>query len=136
MAWLSEYDKYSAVSGVIVENVTAGALAYRDSNGKLGLADADAAGKKRVCGVFPYDYSAGDNGVAYKRCRIAGLSSKTAGAQQYLSATPGALTETIPSAGAQCVAVGHAISATEVDIEISYQALAVQAAATSTANVA
>lgn len=76
---------------------------------KVRKADATTVGKE-VHGYVNAAYTSGDSAAVYASDKITGLSGKTAGARQYLSTTPGVLTQTAPTAVgniSQCVGVAH-----------------------------
>jgi len=85
---------------------------------KMRKANATAIGKK-ADGFVLAGVSGGASGTAYlRRGRLTGLSGMTPGADQYLSTTGGARTETAPvSTGNVVQWVGRALSATELDFD-------------------
>lgn len=84
---------------------------------KVRKADATAEGKE-ANGFVLASVSSTANATVYFDDRITGLTSKTPGARQYLSTTPGAMTETPPSTAGNVIQyVGVAYSATAVDFE-------------------
>ena len=105
------------------ESLAAGDLVnvWNDSGTeKVRKADATSEGKE-VSGFVLSGVSSGASALVYLEGRITGLSGKTPGARQYLSASsPGAMTETAPSSAGNVVQfVGVAISATVVSFEAS-----------------
>ncbi len=79
------------------EAIDAGEVCYIKSDGKAWLTDADDATKSTepiVVGVVPAAIGSGSSGLLRLKGKITGLSGLTAGANQYVSSTPGALTET------------------------------------------
>ena len=84
---------------------------------KVRKADATASGKE-ANGFVLASVSSSATATVYFDDRITGLTSKTPGARQYLSTTPGAMTETAPSTAGNIVqCIGVAYSATAVDFE-------------------
>lgn len=82
------------------ENLTANDLVNIWNDGgteKVRRADATTVGKE-CSGYVLAGVSAGSPATVYFTDRITGLSGKTPGARQYLSTTPGAMTQTPPSA--------------------------------------
>lgn len=80
-------------------------------------ADATVEGKE-VHGFVLSGFSAAASALVYHESKLTGLTGMTPGARQYLSTTPGALTETAPSTTANVVqCVGTAISATTLSFE-------------------
>lgn len=103
----------AAVSTITAsENLAASDLVNIWNDGgteKVRKADATTVGKE-VHGYVNAAYTSGDSAAVYASDKITGLSGKTAGARQYLSTTPGLLTQTAPSAVgniSQCVGVAH-----------------------------
>lgn len=100
-----------------------------DDGGTISVRKADASGGvgKKVDGYVKAAVTSPDNAVVYKGGVNDHESGLTAGAVHYLSATPGAATDTAPSTAAHIVQVlGKASSATEMiaDIEESPLVLA------------
>lgn len=84
---------------------------------KVRKADATAEGKE-ANGFVLAGVASAANATVYFDDRITGLTSKTPGARQYLSTTPGTMTETPPSTAGNVVqCIGVAYSATAVDFE-------------------
>lgn len=84
---------------------------------KVRKADATAEGKEAHGFVLAAVASLATASV-YLEGRVTGLTSKTPGARQYLSTTPGALTETPPAANGNVVQyIGQAMGATSVNFE-------------------
>ena len=134
---VTSYDPYSAVQGVAAEALTEGAPIYRVAvTGTLGLADANAAGKKRVIGIAANDYASGANATGWKRCTTKGHSALTVGENVYLSDTVGTYSQSLPADASQVVVVGEAKSATEVEHNIVPQAIQKQSTGNSTAILA
>lgn len=108
------------VTLVASETLAAGDLinVWNDAGtAKARKADATAEGKEAM-GFILAGVASGANASVYLEGRITGLTSKTPGARQYLSTTPGALTETPPSAAGNVVQyVGQAMGATSVNFE-------------------
>lgn len=103
----------AAVTNMVCsENLAAGNVVNIWNDGgteKVRKADATSVGKE-VHGYVNAAYTLGDTAAVYASDKITGLSGKTAGARQYLSTTPGLLTQTAPSAVgniSQCVGVAH-----------------------------
>lgn len=88
---------------------------------KVRKADASAADAGKLAHGFVLDGAAAEATVkVYFEGINNGVTGLTAGAMQYLSATPGAATATAPSAAAYTVQeVGPALSATEISFEPS-----------------
>lgn len=85
---------------------------------KARKADADSAGKQ-AHGFVLASYSSTDPATVYFEGTITGLTGKTPGAYQWLSATAGEMTEVAPTgAGVLSQIVGVAISDTEVKFEL------------------
>lgn len=102
------------------ENLAASDLVniWNDSGEKVRKADADSAGKQ-AHGYVLESVTAEDPATVYFEGAITGLTAKTPGAYQWLSATAGEMTETPPTGvGVLSQIVGVAISDTEVDCEI------------------
>lgn len=84
---------------------------------KVRKADATTEGKE-AHGFVLAAVSSSASATVYFDDRITGLTSKTPGARQYLSTTPGLMVETAPSAAGNVVqCVGKAYSTTAVDFE-------------------
>jgi hypothetical protein len=86
-----------------------------DDDAQVRKADADSAGKE-AHGFVLSAYSQGDRATVYFEGTVTGLTGKSPGARQFLSATAGEMTETAPTGAnviSQCV--GIAISDTEVE---------------------
>lgn len=103
------------------EAIPAGALVNVYNNaGTLNVrkADATASGKESV-GFCNAAISSGQSGLVYFEGTISGLSALTPGGRCYTSAaSPGAVTQTPPSASGNVVQfIGIAVSATEVTFE-------------------
>jgi len=103
----------AAVTNMVCsENLAAGNVVniWNDSGTeKVRKADATSVGKE-VHGYVNAAFTSGDVAAVYASDKITGLSGKTPGARQYLSTTPGALTQTAPTAAGnivQCVGVAH-----------------------------
>jgi hypothetical protein len=102
------------------ENLSAGDFVnvYDDSGVKVRKADASTAGKE-ADGFVLSAYTSGQTATVYFEGSNTGVSGKTIGARQYLSAaTAGACTETPPSGSANVVQyLGRARLATAVTFE-------------------
>lgn len=86
---------------------------------KVRLADASGGVAKKADGFVTANYSINDNVTVYLDGTNNYVTSRTPIARQYLSTTPGKMTETPPStAGHIRQGVGKAVSATSVIIEI------------------
>lgn len=98
------------------EAVTAGQLLYFDATaGQYMKADADAAGKKPAMCLALED-GAADNAIVtvlFWGYVYNAADNWTAGAPIYLSATPGALTQSAPGSGNDQI-VGYSVSADEM----------------------
>lgn len=110
----------ATASIVASETLSAGDIVNVWNDGgtpKIRKADATAEGKE-AHGFVLAGVSSAASGTVYFDDRITGLTSKTPGARQYLSTTPGAMTETPPSTAGNVVqCLGIAYSATAVDFE-------------------
>jgi hypothetical protein len=90
---------------------------YNSSGLKMRKADAQTAGKE-ANGFVLSAVENGASGVAYRQGVNNQLSGMTVGARQYLTTTPGARSETAPSATGNVVQfLGIATSATELFFE-------------------
>lgn len=101
------------------EDLAAGDLVnvYNATGEKCRKADADSAGKQ-CHGYVLEAYTSGDPATVYFGGEIDGLTGKTPGAYQWLSATAGAMTETPPTgAGVLSQIVGVAVDANTVNFE-------------------
>jgi hypothetical protein len=108
------------VSVVTSENLAAGDLVnIYDVAGTATARKADATAEgKEVSGFVIAGTTSPAAATVYFGGKITGLSGKTPGARQYMSATPGALTETPPSTTGNVVQyVGLAYSATAVSFD-------------------
>lgn len=96
-----------------------GELVYLDSSGNWQKADQaayDGSTRKDAQGVIVAVALQYQQVSPVRVAKIRGYSGLTIGAKQYLSATPGAVTETKPDDGAQVA--GSAVSATEIFFNI------------------
>lgn len=99
------------------ETLSAGDLVYINGTGEAALADASTSGKEAQ-GYVEAAVTAGQSATVYFEGTIDGLTGLTAGARQYLSTTPGAVTATAPSASGNVVQyVGRATSTTAIAFE-------------------
>jgi hypothetical protein len=115
------------------EVLAAGNVVYQAADGLIYKADANGVGTYPAIGVIDRAYAIGDNVEIVSRGLLAGLSGKTVGAAQYLSETAGAMTESAPTV---VQAVGTAISATEVFIDLETVQSSLTAGAVATAHLA
>ncbi len=103
------------------ENLAAGDFVniWNSAGARVRKADAATAGKEAV-GFVLSAVTSGQNATVYFEGQNTQKTGLTIGARQYLSATtPGATTETAPSASDAVVQyLGHAISATAISAEI------------------
>lgn len=102
------------------EDLAAGDLVnlYLDTTLKARKADASGGMSKQADGYVIAAVSTGQTATVYFDGTITGLAALTIGAKYYLSATPGAVTATIPTtAGHIAQYVGKAMSATELTFE-------------------
>lgn len=84
---------------------------------KVRKADADVYAK-RAMGFVKDNVSSDASATVYLEGQITGLSGMTPGADQFLSETAGALTETVPTtSGAIAQIVGQALDATTLNFE-------------------
>ena len=86
-------DKSERVDMIAVEAITAGQAVYQDTNGKAGVADANAAGKQQFRGIALNAAGAGQAVSVLVRGHAYGLtvSGMNGDALAYLSDTAGAL---------------------------------------------
>lgn len=106
-------------------DVVAGQPVYIKASGHLGLAESTALPQARCAGLVTADTLTGvaapfspDGTVNLADwTAVVGAASLTPGAEYFLAATAGQITDTAPSSG-YLVRVGRAISATVLDIEI------------------
>ena len=93
---------------IAAETITKGQALYNTSDGKVGLGDANAAGKQQFRGIALNGGGAGQAISALERGHIAGydLSGLNADALVYLSDTAGALAD---GAGTMEVPVGRVV---------------------------
>lgn len=100
------------------EALSAGDLVnFWNDSGTLKMRKADASGgaAKKADGFVKSAYAQNDSATAYTDGKVTGLTSLTIGSLYYLSATPGAITTTIPTTAAHIAQfVGKAVSATEL----------------------
>lgn len=81
-------------AGTLVEDMTAGQVCYFDSNGKLGVADANAAGKQQGRGIVLKDGKAGETVDFIKKGFVSGFTITQAyDAPLFVSDTAGALAD-------------------------------------------
>jgi len=122
----------NTVTGTAISGYNAGATitqfqaVYMGSGGTWLLADADGSGTRAVRGLAVTAGTSGnpldvlDDGIARNDSW-----TWTAGGDIYLSTTPGTLTQTAPSSGADVKRIGYAISATDVRVQIDSFSLTV-----------
>jgi len=107
-------DTYVADGAILARDVV-----YISAAGKVKKASAGATATSYAIGFSTQGVADTDSVIIKKNGRLTGFSSLTPTARQYLSATAGLITETIPAAtGNTIVQMGYALSATEVDIQI------------------
>ena len=103
------------------EALTAGNLIHLfNDGGTLKARKADASNAWRADGFILASVDSGANATVYLEGNITGLSGKTIGATQWLSATAGALVEvgSLPSGTGKIIQqIGKAVSATEITFE-------------------
>lgn len=100
---------------IAAETITKGQALYIASDGKVGLADANAAGKQQFRGIALNGGGAGQAISVLERGHIAGydLSGLNADAQVYLSDTAGALAD---GAGTMEVPVGRVVCLSDANL--------------------
>lgn len=86
-------DKAEIVDMIAAEAITAGLAVYQDTNGKAGIADANASGKQQFRGIALNGAGAGQAVSVLVRGHVAGftVSGMNGDALAYLSDTAGAL---------------------------------------------
>jgi len=117
------------------ETIAEGQLVGVDAQGEAVLADADAGTAIKALGVAVRAASgaAGDSVTVAMQAVVAGFSSLTPGATQYLSGTAGGITETRPETIDDVIQpVGLAVSATKVVFNVAAPFAVRQDAANST----
>lgn len=99
---------------VAAEAITKGQALYQLSTGKVGVADANAAGKQQFRGIALNKAGAGQAVSVLKKGHVAGftVSGLNADAQAFLSDTAGALAD---AAGTLSVAAGRVVSLPDSD---------------------
>jgi len=100
---------------IAAETITKGQALYIASDGKVGLADANAAGKQQFRGIALNGGGAGQAISVLERGHIAGydLSGLNADALVYLSDTAGALAD---GAGTMEVPVGRVVCLSDANL--------------------
>lgn len=100
---------------IAAETITKGQALYIASDGKVGLADANAAGKQQFRGIALNGGGAGQAISVLERGHIAGydLSGLNADALVYLSDTAGALAD---GAGTMEVRVGRVVCLSDANL--------------------
>ncbi len=131
---ITRYDKDTAFRAECAVAVSAGELVGLDSNGKLVLADADAATPVLAVGFALTDGAIGDTiGVATQGELVDSSWSWTPPARLFTSDTAGAITATAPATATDVIQmIGWARSATKVIINVTPVVLELQAAGTTT----
>ena len=127
-AYTLDIDVVNMESGESSENIPAGAPVYVDSNGKVLRAQADSVTTSFVLGLARETMSPGATGPIQTDgvlslaswADVTGSASLTPGARYFLDPdNPGKLTTTPPTTtGQTVVAIGKAISATDLEISI------------------
>ena len=86
-------EKAEIVDMIAAEAITAGLAVYQDTNGKAGIADANASGKQQFRGIALNAAGAGQAVSVLVRGHVAGfaVSGMNGDAIAYLSDTAGAL---------------------------------------------
>lgn len=99
---------------IAAEAITKGQAVYQTTAGKVGVADANAAGKQQFRGIALNSASAGRAVSVLKHGHVAGftVSSVNGDAPLYLSDTAGALGDT---AGTMSVVAGRVVGLTDKD---------------------
>jgi hypothetical protein len=97
-------DKSERVDIIAVEAITAGQAVYQDTNGKAGVADANAAGKQQFRGIALSSAGAGQAVSVLVRGHVYGftVSGMNGDALAYLSDTAGALSTTVGTMTVNC----------------------------------
>ncbi len=97
-------DKAEITDMIAVETITAGQAVYQDTNGKAGVADANAAGKQQFSGIALNAAGAGQAVSVLVRGHVAGftVSGMNGDALAYLSDTAGALADANGTMNVQC----------------------------------
>lgn len=110
--------------GTAGEALAVGDIVFLASDGQWELADCNAAGEKIAQGVVTMAAAAADAAVEVcDSAVIGGLTGLTVGAPIYLSATPGAPTESVSTTAFEAIqCIGHNVSATVQSIRIAPQA--------------
>lgn len=88
-------EKAEIVDMIAAEAITAGLAVYQDTNGKAGIADANASGKQQFRGIALNAAGAGQAVSVLVRGHVAGfaVSGMNGDAIAYLSDTAGALAD-------------------------------------------
>jgi len=100
---------------IATEAITAGQAVYQLTTGKVGVADANAAGKQQFRGIALKSVGAGQAVSVLKKGMVAGftLTSLNRDAVLYLSDTAGALAD---AAGTMTVNCGRVFSLSDADL--------------------
>lgn len=131
---IARYDRDTAFRAECAADVLAGQLVGFNDQGKLVLADADAATPIEAVGFALTDAAAGKLvGVATQGELESGAWAQTVGAKIWLSATAGASTTSRPnSAGSLIQPLGFARSATRLVVHVCPAVGKVQASGSTT----
>lgn len=107
-------DKAEIFDFIAVEAITKGQAVYQTTAGKVGVADANAAGKQQFRGIALNSASAGRAVSVLKKGHVAGftVSGVNGDAPLYLSDTAGSLSDTV---GTMTVNVGRVVGLTDKD---------------------
>ena len=105
-------DKAEIVDMIAVEAITAGQAVYQDTNGKAGVADANASGKQQFRGIALNAAGAGQAVSVLIRGHVAGftVSGMNGDALAYLSDTVGRIAD---ANGTMTVNVGRVTCLTD-----------------------
>ena len=97
-------DKAEITDMIAAEAITAGQAVYQDTNGKAGVADANASGKQQFRGIALHAAGAGQAVSVLKRGHVAGftVSGMNGDALAYLSDTAGYLSTVVGTMTVNC----------------------------------
>ncbi len=97
-------DKAEIVDMIAAATITAGQAVYQDTDGKAGVADANASGKQQFRGIALNGAGAGQAVSVLVRGHVAGftVSGMNGDALAYLSDTAGALADANGTMNVQC----------------------------------
>ena len=97
-------DKAEITDMIAAAAITAGQAVYQDTNGKAGVADANASGKQQFRGIALHAAGAGQAVSVLVRGHVYGftISGMNGDALAYLSDTAGALADANGTMNVQC----------------------------------